>query len=112
MEAVAANLTILKSPTTLRQTDGRFWGLFTPWHIDDLNSALKQNGAYPLFRRAVGPNLEPVWPEKWPVERLASRRGHRVLQRRRLAGGRRGGCPGVAGRVPGPVRPAPGMTQC
>lgn len=26
MEAVAANLTILKSPTTLRQTDGRFWG--------------------------------------------------------------------------------------
>jgi uncharacterized protein (DUF608 family) len=26
MEAVAANLTILKSPTTLRQVDGRFWG--------------------------------------------------------------------------------------
>src|SRR6185437_11442375 len=26
MEAVAANLSILKSPTTLRQTDGRFWG--------------------------------------------------------------------------------------
>jgi uncharacterized protein (DUF608 family) len=26
MEAVAANLTILKSPTVLRQDDGRFWG--------------------------------------------------------------------------------------
>ena len=26
MEAVAANLTILKSPTVLRQTDGRLWG--------------------------------------------------------------------------------------
>ena len=26
VEAVAANLTILKSPTVLRQTDGRFWG--------------------------------------------------------------------------------------
>ncbi len=26
MEAVAANLTILKSPTALRQADGRFWG--------------------------------------------------------------------------------------
>ena len=26
LEAVAANLTILKSPTVLRQTDGRFWG--------------------------------------------------------------------------------------
>jgi uncharacterized protein (DUF608 family) len=27
LEAVAANLTVLKSPTVLRQTDGRFWGL-------------------------------------------------------------------------------------
>jgi uncharacterized protein (DUF608 family) len=26
IEAVAANLTILKSPTVMRQTDGRFWG--------------------------------------------------------------------------------------
>jgi len=26
LEAVAANLTILKSPTVMRQTDGRFWG--------------------------------------------------------------------------------------
>ena len=26
IEAVAANLTILKSPTVLRQTDGRLWG--------------------------------------------------------------------------------------
>ncbi len=26
VEAVAANLTILKSPTVMRQTDGRFWG--------------------------------------------------------------------------------------
>ena len=25
MEAVAANLTILKSPTVMRQTDGRLW---------------------------------------------------------------------------------------
>jgi predicted phage terminase large subunit-like protein len=58
----------------LLEPDGRFWGLFTPWHADDLNSELKKNGAYPLFRRAVGDNLEPVWPEKWPAERLAERR--------------------------------------
>jgi predicted phage terminase large subunit-like protein len=58
----------------LLEPDGRFWGLFTPWHLDDLNHELKQNAAYALFRRAVGPDLEPVWPEKWPAERLARRR--------------------------------------
>src|SRR5438132_2638223 len=54
----------------LLEPDGRFWGLFTPWHKDDLNSDLKQNPAYALFRRPVGDDLEPVWPEKWPTERL------------------------------------------
>ena len=58
----------------LLEPDGRFWGLFTPWHVDDLNAELKRNDAYALFRRAVGPNLEPLWPEKWPAERLAKRR--------------------------------------
>src|SRR5262249_1193144 len=58
----------------LLEPDGRFWGLFTPWHRDDLNSALKGNPAYALFRRPVGPDLEPVWPERWPAERLAERR--------------------------------------
>ena len=58
----------------LLEPNGRFWGLFTPWHINDLNSNLKRNPAYALFRRAVGDNLEPVWPEKWPSERLEERR--------------------------------------
>jgi predicted phage terminase large subunit-like protein len=58
----------------LLEPDGRFWGLCTPWHADDLNARLKRNGAYELFRRAVGPGLEPVWPEKWPTERLALRK--------------------------------------
>jgi len=58
----------------LLEPDGRLWSLFTPWHPDDLNARLKQNPAYTLFRRAVGPNLEPVWPEKWPSEKLAERR--------------------------------------
>ncbi len=57
----------------LLEPDGRFWGLFTPWHPDDLNARLKANPAYALFRRAVGPDLEPVWPERWPAERLAER---------------------------------------
>lgn len=58
----------------LLEPDGRFWGLCTPWHRDDLNARLKATGTYPLFRRAIGPDFEPVWPEKWPRERLIERR--------------------------------------
>jgi phage terminase large subunit-like protein len=56
------------------EPDGRLWCLFTPWHMDDLNGALKANPAYALFRRAVGDDLEPVWPEKWARDRLEERR--------------------------------------
>ena len=58
----------------LLEPDGRFWGLFTPWHGDDLNARLKKNAAYALFRRAIGPDFEPVWAEKWPPERLRARK--------------------------------------
>ena len=58
----------------LLEPEGRFWGLSTPWHRDDLNSELKRNAAFALFRRAVGEGPEPVWPEKWPRERLEERR--------------------------------------
>jgi predicted phage terminase large subunit-like protein len=73
----------------LLEPDGRFWGLCTPWHRDDLNARLKATGSYPLFRRAIGPDFEPVWPEKWPAARLRERlaeigtasfaRGYRLL---------------------------------
>jgi predicted phage terminase large subunit-like protein len=58
----------------LLEPDGRLWCLFTPWHVDDLNSHLKRNGEFAHFRRAVGDDLEPIWPEHWPRERLAQRR--------------------------------------
>jgi predicted phage terminase large subunit-like protein len=58
----------------LLEPDGRLWCLFTPWHADDLNARLKRNPAFALFRRAVGDDLEPVWPEKWPRESLEQRR--------------------------------------
>jgi hypothetical protein len=58
----------------LLEPDGRFWGLFTPWHLDDLNARLKRNPVYALFREAVGADFEPVWAEKWPVERLRARK--------------------------------------
>jgi predicted phage terminase large subunit-like protein len=58
----------------LLEPDGRFWGLFTPWHRRDLNESLKRNAAYAHFRRPVGDNCEPVWPERWPRRRLEERR--------------------------------------
>src|SRR5262249_49805109 len=80
---------------------GRCWGLFTPWHRDDLNAELKKNAAFALYRRPVGDGLEPVWPEKWPAERLAERRreiGAAGLARAyRLGGGAAGGGAGRAG---------------
>src|SRR5262249_35896449 len=58
----------------LLEPDGRFWGLCTPWHRDDLNAELKGNDAYAVFRRAVSSELDAVWPERWPREALARRR--------------------------------------
>jgi predicted phage terminase large subunit-like protein len=58
----------------LLEPGGRIWSFYTPWHRDDLNAELKKNQSYALFRRSVGDDLEPVWPEKWPRERLEERR--------------------------------------
>ena len=58
----------------LLEPQGRCWNLFTPWHQDDLNSCLKGNPAFALLRRAVGDDLAPVWPERWPRARLQARR--------------------------------------
>jgi predicted phage terminase large subunit-like protein len=61
------NLMNLLEPT------GRCWSLSTPWHRDDLNSELKQQPAFALFRRPIGPDMEPIWPERWSRERLIQR---------------------------------------
>jgi phage terminase large subunit-like protein len=59
----------------LLEPDGTFWGLFTPWHSDDLNARLKKNTtAYSLLSRPINANFESIWPEKWPTERLLARK--------------------------------------
>jgi predicted phage terminase large subunit-like protein len=45
-----------------------------PWHPDDLNGTLARNPAFARFRRPVGDDLEPVWPQKWSAARLEERR--------------------------------------
>jgi predicted phage terminase large subunit-like protein len=57
----------------LVEPHGRVWCLFTPWHRDDLNAELKANPAFALFRRPIGPDFEPIWPEKWSQEKLRQR---------------------------------------
>jgi phage terminase large subunit-like protein len=57
----------------LLEPGGRCWCLCTPWHPDDLNAQLKANEAFAVFRRAVGEDFAPVWPEKWPAAALAVR---------------------------------------
>ena len=58
----------------LLEPHGRLWYLCTPWHPRDLSGELKANPAYSLFRRAIGDDLTPVWPEHWPRDRLEARR--------------------------------------
>jgi predicted phage terminase large subunit-like protein len=58
----------------LLEPEGRFWGLFTPWHADDLNARLKKNAAFSLFRRPIGEDFEPIWDAKWTRERLLARK--------------------------------------
>ena len=57
----------------LLEPEGRFWGLCTPWHPDDVNARLKKNSAYALFRQPIDADFTPVWPELWPKERLRAR---------------------------------------
>jgi phage terminase large subunit-like protein len=58
----------------LLEPDGRFWGLSTPWHADDLNARLRKNAEFTLFRRAIGTDLIPLWRERWPRRELLRRR--------------------------------------
>lgn len=57
----------------LLEPDGRFWGLSTPWHRNDLNAELSREPGMALFRREIGPLFEPVWPERWPSDALRER---------------------------------------
>ena len=69
----ASNMHFRNNLMNLLEPDGRFWGLCTPWHRDDLNAELKRNAAYALFRRAVTEDLKPVWPERWSRKQLQER---------------------------------------
>lgn len=58
----------------LLEPDGRLWYVFTPWHRGDLGAELTADGGFAHFRRAIGPDLTPIWPGHWPRERLIERR--------------------------------------
>ena len=60
--------------SNILEPTGRANWICTPWHEDDCTAHLLARGHFRVMRAAIGPNLEPVWPEKWPRERLAKRR--------------------------------------
>lgn len=74
-ERERVKLTFENNTLNLLEPTGRFWGLYTPWHEDDLNAHLKKNGCFSLFRRAIDEQFTPIWPEKWSREQLIQRQG-------------------------------------
>ena len=63
----------------LLEPDGRLWNLFTPWHADDLNSHLSATANTHCSAAAIGATSTPIWPEKWPRERLDTPPGDRGI---------------------------------
>ena len=47
--------------------------IYTVWHQDDLSHELKRNNEFALFKKVVDSELMPVWPERWPKEKLQER---------------------------------------
>lgn len=54
----------------LLEPDGRAVYVCTPWHQKDLTHELQKNKEWKFRADVVGPNFEPLWPEKWTRERL------------------------------------------
>ena len=63
LDAVAANLSILKSPTVMRQADGRFWSCL-------LYTSYTRTSGFPasLLNRIMEPLLIGAFQFVWPVE--------------------------------------------
>ncbi len=47
----------------------------TPWHEDDLTHELKKNPSYKTLELSIDEKFTPLWPEKWPKERLIQKLG-------------------------------------
>lgn len=54
----------------LLEPDGRARWISTPWTNSDLTAELMANEEWKFLKTVVGPNLESIWPDKWPTERL------------------------------------------
>lgn len=55
--------------------DGKIILVGTPWHPEDLLHVLVNSGEYKSLRSpALDDDGKPLWPEAWPIERLAQRR--------------------------------------
>lgn len=53
---------------------GKILYIATLWTKDDLTHDLMRRKSYKTYKRAIGPNFEPVWPECWPISRLIAKK--------------------------------------
>ncbi len=60
--------------TNLLEPEGRIWYICTLWHTADLSHELQRSPEYFKVEHKIGPNLEPIWPEKWGAKELLARK--------------------------------------
>jgi len=46
----------------------------TPWTPDDVHAQLSQNDEWDKWKKSAIIDGKPLWPERWPIEKLLSRR--------------------------------------
>lgn len=57
------------------EPNGSIWYICTFWHEDDLNYELHEGSAFHTLNFSIDPStLEPIWPEKWPKEKILDRK--------------------------------------
>ena len=70
----------------LLEPDGRFWVLFTPWHLDDLNARLKRNDTLRPLPPSRGRRTSSRCGREWPT-RAARKRARKRSARASFARG-------------------------
>ena len=53
---------------------GRIWIVGTPWHYADAVQELAAGDTFATLRLGIDDAYTPLWPQRWPCERLKARR--------------------------------------
>lgn len=53
---------------------GRIWFVGTPWHYQDALMKKSETPGYAFLKCGIDAKLTPIWPERWPTEKLQQRK--------------------------------------